>query len=284
MQLFRSQLSRFIPHPHRDSWMRNNLDKWLKLLRLCASFTLLSFAAFILVYPAEIQEICKSYLPGANAENSLIIVQSIAGLLILGGLLSWRCGRKPRVWSTLVVWIAGALLLGIMSMLSISSGGFILLQLNSLVITTPFLLLCYKSLQNKVDHWSIYASIALSLALIGQSLYGSNDYLPTHNYLYLSLTKAGLTEDAANNLLQISGYVNYGFIVALFIPALRRLSLYVMIAWGISTAIAPLFVTIGTCDLSLGIILFFMRSAQWMIPLLILLTLASQKKTATLRL
>lgn len=264
--------------------MRNNLGNWLKLLRLCSSLTLLAFAALIYFYPAEVQGLSSEYLPWVNAENSLIIVKSMAGFFALAAALSWRCGGKSRPLSALPVFIAGILLLAIFSVRSHQSGGFTLMLLNALVIACPFLLLGYCKLQNKVDHWCIYASVAISLALLGQSLYGTGTHLAQFNYLYLALTKLGLTEDAAANLIRISGYVHYGFILALFIPALRRIALYAMIAWGISTAIAPLVVTIGSGQLGLGVLLAVMRTSHWMIPLLILLTLASQKKTATLKL
>lgn len=304
MQLFRAQLSRYIPHPHRDSWMRNNLAGWLQLLRLSSFFTLIGAAwntfrtssplAITNEFQTIIELIAASLFPSDNIPPSisnpqLFIQYSFTAFLLVAAITSLRCGINRKLKYIIPVFIAGILLIITAAKHCLDSGFEIISIIPYLLpIATPFLLLSYRNLANKVDHWNYYANFLCVTTIFGNALtyLFYPDKLPHfETVIFDSTSFPSFLEEMAHS------FYSYFAIVAALLTAFaltRRLGLYLLIAIGIISCVYRVLVlSLGYHpSLSFDLILadFFFYNSYWLIALLILLSLASRRKTQTLKL
>ncbi len=300
MQIFRAQLSRYTPHPHRDSWMRNNHDRWLHWLRVCSFLTLFSAGWLCLFFSSPVGNACQlseqinrcaSALGVESAATlSRWIMQILGGFLMASALLSFRCGQKrQRNKYHYPVLISGVILLACALLGFYQSQYAPLLILPLLLpISTPFMLLTYQRWQNKLDHWNSLLSIIIAITLLGNALqfllhHGNPSHTPVK-----ALEIIGIGGTLSTLIILAVSYTATAAAIGLFIPTLRRPALYIIITLGILTLISHLVANIGHntnyFDFTywLADILFF--SSYWLLPMLILLSLASRRKNQTLRL
>lgn len=304
MQLFRAQLSRYIPHPHRDSWMRNNLNEWLQLLRIGSLLTLLA-AAWNIIKTTSPLGISDQFLPlleqttnflsdSANGKISLTELQqyikySIAALFTIAAISCLRCGERKKKKYILPVFIASSLLV-LAAFKHLIDSEFQIISIISflLPIATPFLLLAYRRLANKVDHWNYYASFFCIITILGNALsflFYPDTLLHFGTTIFNSL---GLPDNTGEIALTTFSYIVIFFALLTAVATTRRLGLFALVTIGALTCIyrtlALSFSSSSTISFDLITAHFIFHTSYWLTPLLILLSLASRRKTQTLQL
>ena len=305
MQLFRAQLSRYIPHPHRDSWMRNNLDEWLQLLRIGSFLTLIAAAWNITrVYsplgipdqflPILEQTTGEIFNESNNSKFSLSELQhyikySIAVFFTIAALASLGCGKSIKLKYIIPVFIAGSLM-ALATVKHSIDNDFKLISIISflLPVSTPFLLLGYRRLANKVDHWNYYASFFCVITVFGNAItFLFYPEKPPH-FQESAFTSLALPSAFAETAITSFSYITIFFALLISLPTTRRLGLFALIIIGALTCIyrtiALSFDSTSTTPADLIITDLVIHSSYWLIPLLILMSLASRRKTQTLKL
>ncbi|MFT5633226.1 MAG: hypothetical protein ACI9SQ_000939 [Rubritalea sp.] len=304
MEIFRAQLSRYIPHPHRDSWMRNNLDSWLQLLRIGSFLTLMAAAWSVaktgspLGVSGQFQPILEQTTGQFFQENDNgwlnltelknYIQYGFAVFFAIAALTSLRCGirRKPKY--IIPVFIAGLLMILAAARYCFDSDCEVIFIVPFLLpIATPFLLLGYRRLANKVDHWNYYANFFCVSTIFGNALtfHSYPDKLPLFNASFF--TSIGLPASSGEIMLPIFSYVAIFSALLTIICATRRLGLFALIAIGVLSTIYRILALSLNSELTVSYHLIIADSlfyiSYWLIPLLILLSLASRRKTRTLK-
>ncbi|MGJ8655314.1 MAG: hypothetical protein ACSHX6_02600 [Akkermansiaceae bacterium] len=305
MQLFRAQLSKYIPHPHRDSWMRNNLDDWLQLLRIGSFLTLMAAAWNItktsspLGIPDQflpiLQETTGKFLKDSNNNNfNLTELQQylnygIAAFFAIAALTSLRCGNRRKPKYTLPVFIAGSLMV-LAAVEHYIDSNFEPISVVSylLPIATPFLLLGYRRLANKIDHWNYYANFFCVTTIFGNTL--TYLFYPDKFPNFEQSIFTWLKLPAASGDLAMTAFCYTAIFFALLtaLSTTRRLGLFALIAIGLLTCIYRAFALSFSCtgkvcyDTIITNTIF--NTSYWLIPLLILMSLASRKNNQTLKL
>ena len=305
MQLFRAQLSRYIPHPHRDSWMRNNLDEWLQLLRIGSFLTLIAAAWNITkVYsplgipdqflPILEQTTGEIFNESNNSKFSLSELQhyikySIAVFFTIAALASLGCGKSIKLKYIIPVFIAGSLM-ALATVKHSIDNDFKLISIISflLPVSTPFLLLGYRRLANKVDHWNYYASFFCVITVFGNAItFLFYPEKPPH-FQESAFTSLALPSAFAETAITSFSYITIFFALLISLPTTRRLGLFALIIIGALTCIyrtiALSFDSTSTTPADLIITDLVIHTSYWLIPLLILMSLASRRKTQTLKL
>ena len=295
MQLFRSQLSRFSPHPHRDSWMRNHLKQWLRLLQWSSFFTLISAGWLTYQHHSplgnsfKLDEKIAGWLNITEPSIIRYIMIAIATLLWIGALCTFRCGNYYKRKYVIPVFIAVTLLAITLILYTIES------QMPSVTLATfimpvsfPFLLLRYQVWKNQVDHWSLFACLIIAITIGGYSYQSLHNPAGIHTPAGIPIRMSELSPEL-NSLILISvAYIALGTAIALFITSLRRLALYlsILLAFTITgaTFISYFSFTESFYNISQWLPMTLMVISYWLLPTLILLTLASQRKTKTLKL
>ncbi len=305
MEIFRAQLSRYIPHPHRDSWMRNKLDTWLNLLRFTSFLTLLAAAWSILQTSSPLgvpdqfqpyleqitgkflQEVISITITPQRLQNYLQF--SIAGFFGLAGLCCAGCGRvKNRVY-ILPVFGAGVLLI-IAALKHYSDSDFKIISIARflLPIATPFLLIGYQRLANKLDHWNYAANFFCVITVFGNALtylfYPKEfPHFPDAVFPWI-----GLPVEYGAMVLSLFSCIAIFFALFTALAITRRVGLFALIVIGLLSSIyrilTQLLDTTASNNHDLIIADFFFYMSYWFVPILILLSLASRRKTQTLRL
>ncbi|MFT5905730.1 MAG: hypothetical protein ACI9E1_001330 [Cryomorphaceae bacterium] len=305
MEIFRAQLSRYIPHPHRDSWMRNNLDAWLQLLRI-GSFLTLSAAAWSIAKTSSplgisgqfqpiLEQTTSQFFqenenwPFSLSELQLYIKYGFAAFFAIAALTSLRCGAQRKPKYILPVFIAGILLVIAAAKYCYDSDFKIISIIPFLLpIATPFLLLGYRRLANKVDHWNSYANFLCVTTIFGNALtfLFHSDKVPLFNAS--AFTSIGLPTYSGEIMMTVFSYVAIFFAFLTAFSLTRRLGLFVLIAIGGLSSIYRVLALIFNSEPAMSYHLIIADSlfyiSYWLIPLLILLSLASRRKTQTLKL
>lgn len=305
MEIFRAQLSRYIPHPHRDSWMRNSHGAWLQLLRLASLLTLTAAAwnIFKTTSPLGIsgqfqpfleQLTGKFYTEGeepklSKAQLQLYIKFAFAVFFGIAALCGLRCGDKKKPKYIMPVLIAGALLIIAAAQYCVHSDfNVIFITPFLLPIATPFLLLGYRRLANKLDHWNYYATFFCVTTIFGNAityLFYPEMFSNLPQSLFNSL---GITNDYGALALKAFSYLAIFFALLTAFAFTRRVGLFAVIIIGILSSIYRILSQLLDKQIStspdLIIADFFFHISYWLMPLLILLSLASRRKTQTLKL
>ncbi len=304
MQLFRAQLSRYIPHPHRDSWMRNHLDAWLQLLRIGSFLTLLAAAWNVyrtsspLGTPSQFQAILEQatgsfFQENDNSRFTLGELQHyvrcfLAAFFAIAALTSFRCGKHKKAKYILPVFISGIVMIVAAAHQCARSDYEVISVIPYLLpIATPLLLLSYRRLANKVDHWNYYANFLCVTTIFGNALtfLFYTDKFPQFGEKVLSSMGLSASGELA---MTIFSYIAISFALLTAFSITRRLGLFVLITIGILSSIYRVLAQIlnSNDDMSVDLIVtdFFFYTSYWLIPLLILLSLASRRKTQTLKL
>jgi len=157
-----------------------------------------------------------------------------------------------------------------------------------LPIATPFLLLGYRRLANKVDHWNYYANFFCVITIFGNALTFlayPNEFTAFNASL---LTSLGIPASFGEMVLTIFSSVSIFFALLTAFSVTRRLGLFSLITIGaISCVYRVLTLWFNSNpEMSFHLIIadFTLYSSYWLIPLMILLSLASRRKTQTLTL
>ena len=303
MQFFRSQLSRFIPHPHRDSWMRNNLDNWLYLLRLTASLTLIASGCFLLFFNSPISPIGRNldittvisdtlsnYHVSNVEQTSQYIIWGLAGYFLMCGILCFRCGERKKPKYVIPVFVSFLILLTCLVML-LASHSFNPYEAIPYIIplSSPLALLLYRQWQNKLDHWNYFL---ITILLITTASYAAGVFLSEETIIDTALVslmeRIGI---GAQFTAQITkSIVAVGFIAGLllFSACGRRIALITLIIIAIIHLLVRFISHLSTDAAWYGIdywttdLIFHLSYVMY--PTLTLLSLASRRKTQTLRL
>ncbi len=303
MQLFRSQLSRFIPHPHRDSWMRNNLGNWLYLLRVTSFLTLVTAGCFTIFYSSPTSPIGRelditksitrvlSYFKIEDVEGvSRYTLWSIGAFFIISGILSFRCGSKQKPKHMIPVFISFITLLICLIWLLIDQRYHPFVIIPYIIpVSCPFVLLLYRQWQNKLDHWNYFLATILLITATGHAasifLTGESIVSPT---LISLLNNLGIESALTVKIMKFISTVALAASLLLFIPFARRLALITFIIITSIHLIIRFTLNLSTEQPLYGLdywgldLLFHISYIMY--PSLILLSLASRKKTQTLRL
>lgn len=283
--------------------MRNNLDAWLQLLRLGSFFTLLAAAWNIIATASPLGisgqfqsslELITNKLYQENDRFSSIDLQLyikyfFAAFFTIAALTGMRCGEKKKPKYILPVFIAGVMLVISAVKYCFDSDFQIISFIPFLLpIATPFLLLGYRRLANKLDHWNYYANFLCVITIFGNAitfLYYPDKVLRFNASVF---TPLGLPSSSGEILLTVFSYVAIFFALLTALSLTRRLGLFALIAIGALSCIYRVLALSLNSDptMSYHLIIadFLFYLSYWLIPLLILLSLASRRKTQTLRL
>ncbi len=289
MQLFRSQLSRFTPHPHHDSWMRNHNPQWLNLLRWCSFFTLGASGWMTYFHQSpigeifELDKVINQWMPALNSYAISYIMLGIAIFLGLAGIASFRCGLKKNTKCKIPVIIAGLILIATL-VLYLCHSGFSFFKVTSLLlpVSTPFLLIRYAGWRSQLDRWSILVCVLISITIGGYAFLSLKSTVGILTYTGDLLKLSDLSSEQVKVITSTGCYLSLFAAIALFISSMRRLALYMGIILGIIavTCSAMSAYYSSTCY-SISLSLFLL--SYWVFPSLVLLSLASRKKSRTLR-
>ena len=304
MQLFRAQLSKYIPHPHRDSWMRNHLAEWLRLLRLGCFFTLLAaaYSIYKTYSPLGITDQFRPLLEQITTEihgklsSSIVsltdlqqyLTYAFAGFFIIAALTSLRCGERKKTKYILPVFIASSLMV-LAALEHFIRNNFEVIPIISylLPIATPLLLLSYRRLANKIDHWNYYTTILCIITILGSALTylfqpESSPQLNPSIFSYL-----GIAPQSVNAVMTAFSYTTIFFALLTLLATTRRLGLIALIIIGILNSIYRLLAHSLKSPLEIPVDLIITDNifhlSYWLIPTLILTSLASRKKNQTLK-
>jgi hypothetical protein len=284
--------------------MRNNLDQWLKLLRIGTFLTLLAAAWNIIrthsplgikdQFLPVLQDTTGKFLNPSTNETSLLtepqqyITYAFAAFFIIAALASFRCGIRKKLKYTLPISIAGTLMLIAAAKYYIDSH-FELISIFPCIlpIATPFLLLGYRRLANKLDHWNYYASFLCVTTIFGNAL--TFLFYPEKfpHFQESIFTIIGLPIASGQMAMTI---ISYTVIFSAFLACVattRRLGLIALITIGALTCTYRLLALTFSQKYSLPLDLIFtdliFHTSYWLIPFLILMSLASRRKTQTLK-
>ena len=305
MQLFRAQLSKYIPHPHRDSWMRNNLADWLQLLRI-ASFLILSAAAWNIFYSCSPLGVKDQFLPTLQSVSQSLtgspetnksevfnthqveaIIRSLfIALFFIASLTGFRCGIRRKMKYILPVLISG-ILMAIATIHHVRTSDYEVISIMPylLPISIPFLLLSYRPLANKLDHWNAYANVGCIITIFGNAityLFFPDKFPKLSESIFTSI---GLPSSSGDILMISFSYLAIVCAMLTTIVTTRRLGLFSLIGIGAATCLYRI-ITLSLDDItpvSLVITDTIFYTSYWIIPMLILLSLASRRKTQTLK-
>ena len=266
---------------------------------MCSFLTLFSAGWLCLFHHSPIgheshlDKLLKTWLhtfgPEDAASVSLWVMRCLGGFLILCGFLSFKCGSRKLNRYHYPVLIA-AIILALTAGLTLSDNRYSIIHIIPylLPISTPFVLLTYQSWQNKLDHWNYILSLIICTTLLGNAL----QFLLNHDSLNpspsLALSRIGITALLQALIIKVVSFAAIAAAIGLFMAAFRRLSLYIIIALGAFTLLSHLIANLTSARPYFGLgywladILFF--TSYWLLPTLILLSLASRRKTQTLRL
>ncbi len=285
--------------------MRNNLDAWLQLLRIASFLTLIAAAwsIFRTASPLGITDQFQPILEEATGkffeENDngrfssddlqLYIQYGFSAFFFIAAFISLRCGEDAKPKYIISVFITG-LLLVTAAVKHYFSSDFELISIIPflLPIATPFLLLSYRRLANKVDHWNYYANFLCVTTIFGNAL--TYLFSPAKVPLFNSSTfsSVGIPGSAGDTMLTVFSYIAIFFALLTAFAITRRLGLFALIIIGVLSSIyrvlALSFSSESTMSFDLIIADFFFYASYWIIPILILLSLASRRKTQTLKL
>jgi len=275
--------------------MRNHLKQWLKLLQWSSFLTLLAAAWLSYKHHSPLGNHFKldDKLAGwFNITDPAIINYSMIGIAVFLGisaLCSFRCGNYYKPKYVIPVLISALLLIATLVL-------YVLEQTNpSLVVATfiipasvPLLLISYQNLKNQVDYWSVWACLLIAATIAGysyQSLTNPSG-IPTPSGIPMRMSE--LSPELNALIVTSVAYVAIGTAVALFIPTFRRLALYLSIILGLTISGATVMSYFSTSqpfsNLDLWLPMLTLISAYWILPILILFSLASHRKTMTLKL
>lgn len=285
--------------------MRNNLDDWLQLLRIASCLCLLASAWNIsqtsspLGITGQYQPIIESltenfynqYKPKACTLPELKKYSkfTLATLFFIAALTSLRCGFKRKTKYTLPVFLSGSILV----IASIKYGHYSGNEIISIIplllpIATPFLLLSYRCLANKIDHWNYYANFLCVTTIFGNAFTYIFSPDKVQRFNASALNSLGIPISSAETMLTTFSLTAIFFALLTALNTTRRLGLFALISIGL---ISSIYRTIALAlnnqiDMSYHLILAdaLFYTSYWLIPLLILLSLASRRKTQTLKL
>ena len=285
--------------------MRNNLDAWLQLLRI-GSFLTLSAAAWSIAKTSSplgisgqfqpiLEQTTGKFFQGNGddrfslTELQLYIKYGFAAFFAIAAFSSLRCGEQRKPKYILPVFIAGVLLVLAAANYCFDSDFEVISIIPFLLpIATPFLLLGYRRLANKVDHWNYYANFLCVITIFGNAL--TFLFYPDKVPLFNSsvFTSIGLPASFGEIMLTVFSYVAIFFALLTAFSVTRRLGLFVLIAIGALSCIYRILALsfnsepVMSYHLIIADSLFYI--SYWLIPLLILLSLASRRKNQTLKL
>ncbi len=284
--------------------MRNNLDVWLQLLRIGSFLTLMAAAWSIaqtsspLGISGQLQPILeqatgKFFQENNNGRFSLTELQlyvqyGFAAFFAIAALTSLRCGEQRKPKYILPVFIAGVLLVIAAAKYCFDSNFEIISIIPFLLpIATPFLLLGYRRLSNKVDHWNYYANFFCVTTIFGNALtflsYPAK--VPLFNSSFFA--SIGLPASSGEIALTAFSYVAIFFALLTALSFTRRIGLFALIAIGALSCIYRIIALFLNSEVVMSYHLIIADSlfytSYWLIPLLILLSLASRRKTQTLK-
>jgi len=253
---------------------------WLSLLKLCLSLTVFARGWLTWKWDSPIRGLLWNELWWSERINwhdfalgsdaSITTGLEIFGIgLMLSAAVPWLTSAPKLKWTRwLLIPMAGALFLDSFARF-IDSGNQLGMAIeHTLQWGCPLLLFIAlrKELISRV--WLIAASGGTMLTFVGHGLYAVGFHPVPLNYQIMTASLLGLGEAGVLKFLSTAGYLDFAAALGLAFKPLRRYTLYYLIAWGALTALARV-VTGPTLDPWL--METVVRSAHWMIPLLIFL-------------
>jgi hypothetical protein len=273
--------------------MRNNLDSWLQLLRIGSFLTLMAAAWSVAKTGSPLGISGQFFQENDNGwlsltELKIYVRYGFAIFFAFAAFTSLRCGERKKSKYIIPVFIAGLLMIVAAAKYCFDSNFEVISIIPFLLpIATPFLLLGYRRLANKVDHWNYYANFFCVTTIFGNALtfHFYPDKVPLFNASFFATI--GLPASSGEIMLPIFSYVAILSALLTVICATRRLGLFALIAIGVSSTIYRILALALNSELTISYDLIIADSlfyiSYWLIPLLILLSLASRRKTRTLK-
>jgi len=275
--------------------MRNHLKQWLSLLQWSTFITLVAAGWLTwkhhspLGYLYKLDEKIASLLSIEDPSILNYIMLGLGIFFLISALCSFRCGNYYKIKYVIPVFIAGVFLVITLLLYTIES------QLSWLPITTfilpisiPFLLLRYQVWKNQVDHWSVVACLLIAITVAGYAYQSLVNPAGIPTPAGIPIRMSDLSPELNALIVSSVSYVAIGTALGLFITSLRRLALYLSIILGFTISGATFMSHFSTTEpffnVSQWLPMTLLVISYWLLSVLILLTLASQSKTRTLKL
>ena len=275
--------------------MRNAASQyWMWLLKSTVSITFLARGWLYLRWDSPIrgllwdERLCSRIIEhwfntswDVYATNSdPYISQLIEGLgifLIFSAVFPWFCGKqKTAWWARLPVYVAGLVLV-----LDVVAGwhgkGFAIGMLieKALQCSVPFILLSKSPTADNNNTWFNLVAVFCSLTFIGHGLYALNIHPRPSSFVTMCMDVLRISEQGAVRFLVLVGALDLIAAIGIFVPKLRRVSLYYMLIWGALTALARVVAHVSPAENFFGLDPWLaetlVRTAHWSVPLLLLL-------------
>jgi len=145
---------------------------------------------------------------------------------------------------------------------------------HTLQVFAPLFLLLYPLAIRLPSTWAHICAFFASLTFIGHGLFAFGYYPVPAKFINMTIDILRFSETFALKFLYVMGILDFIVAVTIFIPALRRLTLYYMITWGFVTAAARVVANVNSAEkyyaLDPWVAETIVRTSHWLIPLILL--------------
>lgn len=277
--------------------MRNHPKQWLKLLQWSSFLTLLSAAWLTISHHSPLGNLFKldqklaEYLNITDPSTTSYLMIGISLLLAISALCSFRCGAHWKLKYVTPLIISALIIIITLFLYAFSSSQHstaITIAIFIIPVSTPLLLINYHHLKNQVDYWSVWACLLIAITTFAYAFQSLTTPIGIPTPSGIPIKMSGLTTDLNALIVTTTAYLAIATAIALFITTLRKLALYIIIILGLSitgaTSISHLSSTEPLHNISLWLPMTLLITGYWLLPTLILYSLASHRKTRTLKL
>ncbi|MDF1657329.1 MAG: hypothetical protein P1U58_06930 [Verrucomicrobiales bacterium] len=270
-----------------------NYQRWLFLLKLCVSVTLVARGWLTWQWDSPIRGLVwhedwwssllekttdLTWTDFALASdpwiNQGLMVFGI--LLIVGGILPWFISKSCCPWTRWLLWpLAGLLLIDSFARWVSSDYEFGMAIEHALQMITPIALFFVSGKNPAMKRWCLLVSIAAAMTFIGHGCYAAGIHPVPLSYQNMTIGILGVSQDTALILLAVAGWLDILFAIGIFFRQTRMLSLCYLVLWGAATAAARVVahIDLGIDGWALNPWAFetMVRTSHWLLPLLLLL-------------
>lgn len=275
--------------------MRNHLKQWLILLQW-ASFLTLTAAAWLtlrhhsplgILY--RLDEKLAEWFNITDPSTVSYLMIALAIFLFLGALCSFRCGDYYKLKYVLPLFTASTIPTITLILYAVESqSAFAAIATFIIPIFIPFLLLRYQVWKNQVDFWSVSACIFIAITIVGYAYQSLTNPVGVPTPEGTPIRMSELSPELNVLIITSTAYVAIFTAIALFITTVRRLAIYMSIILGVMITGATFMSYFSTTEpfynISQWLAMIMLVVGYWLLPVLILFSLASHSKTRTLKL
>jgi hypothetical protein len=268
-------------------------QRWLTLLKLCVSVTLVARGWLTWRWDSPIRGLVwqedwwtglihqltgMTWSDFATASDPWINqgLMVFGLILILGATLPWFVSGKCCPWTRWLLWpMAFLLFLDSLARWVASDFDFGMAIEHALQMVTPIALFFATGKNVSLRRWSLLVSIAAAMTFIGHGFYAAGIHPVPLSYQNMTMNILGVTQESAILFLSIVGWLDIVFAIGIFFKPARIVSLIYLVVWGAATAsariVAHFDVSLSGWALDPWAFETTVRTSHWLLPLLLLL-------------